>query len=180
MQCPAELVYQEVILQPEKMVQWNKTVSVCQVTSLCFCFFSCHLSVFAWVLLKSDIVWCLLPRSFRGLMTTPWYHMMSPLVQQGESCQRGTSARQPPLICDIFLLFCSCLVFLSQQDLRSEIKYIDCPIDSSHFRDFVNVRRVERKRDCYMSAGMATNHDVKPPCGRYVRSGHVSSWAPCH
>ncbi|MEQ2275092.1 StAR- lipid transfer protein 3 [Xenotaenia resolanae] len=36
-------------------------------------------------------------------------------------------------------------------------------------RDFVNVRRVERKRDCYMSAGMATNHDAKPPCGRYVR-----------
>lgn len=32
MQCPAELVYQEVILQPEKMVQWNKTVSGCQVT----------------------------------------------------------------------------------------------------------------------------------------------------
>lgn len=31
MQCPAELVYQEVILQPEKMVLWNKTVSVCQV-----------------------------------------------------------------------------------------------------------------------------------------------------
>lgn len=33
MQCPAELVYQEVILQPEKMVQWNKTVSACQVTN---------------------------------------------------------------------------------------------------------------------------------------------------
>lgn len=32
MQCPAELVYQEVILQPEKMVHWNRTVSVCQVT----------------------------------------------------------------------------------------------------------------------------------------------------
>uniref|UniRef100_A0A667YJ08 StAR related lipid transfer domain containing 3 n=1 Tax=Myripristis murdjan TaxID=586833 RepID=A0A667YJ08_9TELE len=31
MQCPAELVYQEVILQPEKMVQWNKTVSACQI-----------------------------------------------------------------------------------------------------------------------------------------------------
>lgn len=34
MQCTAELVYQEVILQPEKMVQWNKTVSACQVTTL--------------------------------------------------------------------------------------------------------------------------------------------------
>jgi len=34
MQCTAELVYQEVILQPEKMVQWNKTVSACQVKDL--------------------------------------------------------------------------------------------------------------------------------------------------
>lgn len=33
MQCTAELVYQEVILQPEKMVQWNKTVSGCQVNN---------------------------------------------------------------------------------------------------------------------------------------------------
>ncbi|CAL8265117.1 unnamed protein product, partial [Gadus morhua 'NCC'] len=31
MQCTPELVYQEVILQPEKMVQWNKTVSGCQI-----------------------------------------------------------------------------------------------------------------------------------------------------
>ncbi|KAK2510207.1 hypothetical protein MC885_003657, partial [Smutsia gigantea] len=28
--CPAELVYQEVILQPERMVLWNKTVTACQ------------------------------------------------------------------------------------------------------------------------------------------------------
>lgn len=33
LQCTAELVYQEVILQPEKMVQWNRTVSLCQVSS---------------------------------------------------------------------------------------------------------------------------------------------------
>ncbi|GCB84298.1 hypothetical protein scyTo_0024880, partial [Scyliorhinus torazame] len=30
LQCPAELVYQEVILQPEKLVIWNRTVTVCQ------------------------------------------------------------------------------------------------------------------------------------------------------
>uniref|UniRef100_A0A8C7NLG3 StAR related lipid transfer domain containing 3 n=1 Tax=Oncorhynchus mykiss TaxID=8022 RepID=A0A8C7NLG3_ONCMY len=36
-------------------------------------------------------------------------------------------------------------------------------------RDFVNVRRVERKRDCYISAGMATDHGAKPPHSRYVR-----------
>lgn len=46
---------------------------------------------------------------------------------------------------------------------------------SSLLRDFVNVRRVERKRDCYMSAGMATVHESKPPCSRFVRSEHVSS-----
>lgn len=51
MQCPAELVYQEVILQPEKMVHWNRTVSACQVgqhvlTSLATCMFhfAAHLS----------------------------------------------------------------------------------------------------------------------------------------
>ncbi|KAK7940101.1 hypothetical protein WMY93_003427 [Mugilogobius chulae] len=31
MQCTPELVYQEVILQPEKIVQWNKTVTACQI-----------------------------------------------------------------------------------------------------------------------------------------------------
>lgn len=49
----------------------------------------------------------------------------------------------------------------------------------SSFRDFVNVRRVERKRDCYLSAGMATDHDIKPPCGRYVRSDLNFSCALC-
>lgn len=54
MQCSAELVYQEVILQPEKMVQWNRTISACQVTAL----FSLHdfsvlnLCVFLWAELK--------------------------------------------------------------------------------------------------------------------------------
>uniref|UniRef100_A0A8D0CAX7 StAR related lipid transfer domain containing 3 n=1 Tax=Scleropages formosus TaxID=113540 RepID=A0A8D0CAX7_SCLFO len=36
-------------------------------------------------------------------------------------------------------------------------------------RDFVNVRRVERSRDRYMSAGMSTIHEAKPPHSRYVR-----------
>ncbi|KAK2833150.1 hypothetical protein Q5P01_017039 [Channa striata] len=92
MQCPAELVYQEVILQPEKMVQWNRTVSVCQV--------------------------------------------------------------------------------LQRVDDNTLISY-DVSAGAAggvvSARDFVNVRRVERKRDCYLSAGMATDHDAKPPCGRYVR-----------
>lgn len=48
----------------------------------------------------------------------------------------------------------------------------------SSCRDFVNVRRVERKRDCYLSAGMATDHESKPPSARYVRS--ASSLASCH
>ncbi|XP_017284966.1 stAR-related lipid transfer protein 3 [Kryptolebias marmoratus] len=92
MQCPAELVYQEVILQPEKMVQWNRTVSVCQI--------------------------------------------------------------------------------LQRIDDNTLVSY-DVSAGAAggvvSARDFVNVRRVERKRDCYMSAGMATSHDSKPPVSRYVR-----------
>ncbi|XP_034046785.1 stAR-related lipid transfer protein 3 isoform X2 [Thalassophryne amazonica] len=92
MQCPAELVYQEVILQPEKMVQWNRTVSVCQI--------------------------------------------------------------------------------LQRVDDNTVVSY-DVSSGAAggvvSARDFVNVRRVERKRDCYLSAGMATDHDAKPPCSRYVR-----------
>nr|XP_019949868.1 PREDICTED: stAR-related lipid transfer protein 3 isoform X2 [Paralichthys olivaceus] len=92
MQCPAELVYQEVILQPEKMVQWNKTVSACQI--------------------------------------------------------------------------------LQRIDDNTLVSY-DVSAGAAggvvSARDFVNVRRVERKRDCYLSAGMATDHDTKPPCGRFVR-----------
>uniref|UniRef100_A0A674N3D2 StAR related lipid transfer domain containing 3 n=1 Tax=Takifugu rubripes TaxID=31033 RepID=A0A674N3D2_TAKRU len=92
MQCPAELVYQEVILQPEKMVQWNRTISACQI-----------------------------------LQRVDDNTMVSYDVSSG-AAGGVVSAR-----------------------------------------DFVNVRRVERKRECYMSAGMATNHDSKPPCGRFVR-----------
>uniref|UniRef100_G3P2H1 StAR-related lipid transfer protein 3 n=1 Tax=Gasterosteus aculeatus aculeatus TaxID=481459 RepID=G3P2H1_GASAC len=92
MQCTAELVYQEVILQPEKMVQWNKTVSGCQI-----------------------------------LQRVDDNTLVSYDVSSG-AAGGVVSAR-----------------------------------------DFVNVRRVERKRDCYLSAGMATDHDAKPPVGRYVR-----------
>ncbi|XP_022595465.1 stAR-related lipid transfer protein 3 isoform X2 [Seriola dumerili] len=92
MQCQAELVYQEVILQPEKMVQWNKTISACQI--------------------------------------------------------------------------------LQRVDDNTLISY-DVSAGAAggvvSARDFVNVRRVERKRDCYLSAGMATEHDAKPSSGRYVR-----------
>ncbi|KAM4535842.1 stAR-related lipid transfer protein 3 [Fundulus diaphanus] len=92
MQCPAEFVYQEVILQPEKMVQWNKTVSGCQI----------------------------LQRVDDNTLVT---------YDVSAGAAGGVVSA----------------------------------------RDFVNVRRVERRRDCYMSAGMATNYDTKPPCGRYVR-----------
>uniref|UniRef100_A0A8D1NLH1 StAR related lipid transfer domain containing 3 n=1 Tax=Sus scrofa TaxID=9823 RepID=A0A8D1NLH1_PIG len=36
-------------------------------------------------------------------------------------------------------------------------------------RDFVNVRRIERRRDRYLSSGIATTHCAKPPTHRYVR-----------
>uniref|UniRef100_A0AAY4AVX9 StAR-related lipid transfer protein 3 n=1 Tax=Denticeps clupeoides TaxID=299321 RepID=A0AAY4AVX9_9TELE len=92
MQCPAELVYQEVILQPEKMVQWNRTVSACQI------------------LQRVDD---------------------NTLVSYDVSAGAAGGVVSP--------------------------------------RDFVNVRRVERKRDCYISAGMATTHEAKPPHNRFVR-----------
>lgn len=170
MQCSAELVYQEVILQPEKMVQWNRTVSACQVTTLTYfysSFSTCFIVLWQSLTELSD----LLLRSFRGLTTTRWCHMMSPQEQQGGLCLRGTSAHSRNLFFSLisssyFLSFLS----YSHSDWRSEIKWIDWLIDFSSFRDFVNVRRVERKRDCYLSAGMATDHDAKPPSGRYVRS----------
>ncbi|KAG7492258.1 hypothetical protein MATL_G00012640 [Megalops atlanticus] len=92
MQCPAELVYQEVILQPEKMVQWNRTVSGCQI------------------LQRVDD---------------------NTLVSYDVSAGAAGGVVSP--------------------------------------RDFVNVRRVERRRDYYISAGMATVHDAKPPHSRYIR-----------
>ncbi|XP_059896351.1 stAR-related lipid transfer protein 3 [Gadus macrocephalus] len=92
MQCTPELVYQEVILQPEKMVQWNKTVSGCQI--------------------------------------------------------------------------------LQRVDDNTVVSY-DVASGAAggvvSARDFVNVRRVERKGECYVSAGIATEHHAKPPHSRYVR-----------
>nr|XP_023660922.1 stAR-related lipid transfer protein 3-like isoform X4 [Paramormyrops kingsleyae] len=92
MQCPAELVYQEVILQPEKMVQWNRTISGCQILQ----------RVDDNTLVSYDI-----SSGAAGGVVSP--------------------------------------------------------------RDFVNVRRVERRRDRYMSAGMATIHEAKPLHNCYVR-----------
>lgn len=92
MQCQAELVYQEVILQPEKMVHWNKTVSACQILQR--------------VDDNTLVSWDVSAGAAGGVVSA---------------------------------------------------------------RDFVNVRRIERKKDCYLSAGIATEHDAKPPCGRYVR-----------
>ncbi|XP_059494616.1 stAR-related lipid transfer protein 3 isoform X2 [Stegostoma tigrinum] len=36
-------------------------------------------------------------------------------------------------------------------------------------RDFVNVRRIERKKEMYISSGMSTTHDSRPPQNKYVR-----------
>ncbi|KAM9393661.1 stAR-related lipid transfer protein 3 isoform 2-T2 [Pholidichthys leucotaenia] len=92
MQCPAELVYQEVILQPEKMVQWNRTIIACQI----------------------------LQRVDDNTLVT---------YDVSAGAAGGVVSA----------------------------------------RDFVNVRRVDRRRDCYLSAGMATTHHAKPRCSRYVR-----------
>ncbi|CAL1587963.1 unnamed protein product [Knipowitschia caucasica] len=92
MQCSAELVYQEVILQPEKMVHWNKTVSGCQILQR--------------VDDNTLVSWDVSAGAAGGVVSA---------------------------------------------------------------RDFVNVRRIERRKDCYLSAGMATEHDAKLPSARFVR-----------
>ncbi|XP_059519054.1 stAR-related lipid transfer protein 3-like [Myotis daubentonii] len=90
--CPAELVYQEVILQPERMVLWNKAVAACQIL-----------------------------------------HRVedSTLVSYDVSAGAAGGVVSP--------------------------------------RDFVNVRRIERRTDKYLSSGMATTHCAKPPTHKYVR-----------
>uniref|UniRef100_F7BR95 StAR related lipid transfer domain containing 3 n=1 Tax=Callithrix jacchus TaxID=9483 RepID=F7BR95_CALJA len=90
--CPAELVYQEVILQPEKMVLWNKTVTACQILQ----------RVEDNTLISYDV-----SAGAAGGVVSP--------------------------------------------------------------RDFVNVRRIERRRDRYLSSGIATTHSAKPPTHKYVR-----------
>ncbi|VTJ89491.1 Hypothetical predicted protein [Marmota monax] len=90
--CPAELVYQEVILQPERMVLWNKTVTACQI------------------------------------------------LQQVEDNT------------------------LVSYDLSAGAA--GCVVSP---RDFVNVRRIEPRRDRYLSSGIATTHCAKPPTHKYVR-----------
>ncbi|EAW60584.1 START domain containing 3, isoform CRA_a, partial [Homo sapiens] len=90
--CPAELVYQEVILQPERMVLWNKTVTACQILQ----------RVEDNTLISYDV-----SAGAAGGVVSP--------------------------------------------------------------RDFVNVRRIERRRDRYLSSGIATSHSAKPPTHKYVR-----------
>uniref|UniRef100_A0A9L0T5E9 StAR-related lipid transfer protein 3 n=1 Tax=Equus caballus TaxID=9796 RepID=A0A9L0T5E9_HORSE len=90
--CPAELVYQEVILQPERMVLWNKTVTACQILQ----------RVEDNTLISYDV-----SAGAAGGVVSP--------------------------------------------------------------RDFVNVRRIERRRDRYLSSGIATSHCAKPPTHKYVR-----------
>uniref|UniRef100_A0A8C0PSE5 StAR-related lipid transfer protein 3 n=2 Tax=Canis lupus familiaris TaxID=9615 RepID=A0A8C0PSE5_CANLF len=90
--CPAELVYQEVILQPERMVLWNKTVTACQILQ----------RVEDNTLISYDV-----SSGAAGGVVSP--------------------------------------------------------------RDFVNVRRIERRRDRYVSSGIATTHCAKPPTHKYVR-----------
>lgn len=92
MQCPAETVYQEVILQPEKMVLWNRTVAVCQILQ----------RVDDNTLVSYDVA----AAAAGGVVSA---------------------------------------------------------------RDFVNVRRIERRKDRYISSGIATTHQARPPHSKYVR-----------
>ncbi|XP_069807721.1 stAR-related lipid transfer protein 3 [Dendropsophus ebraccatus] len=91
-QCPAEVVYQEVILQPEKMVIWNRTVAASQI------------------LQRVDD---------------------NTLVSYDVSAGAAGGVVSP--------------------------------------RDFVNIRRIERRKDRYLSAGIAGTHHARPPLTKYVR-----------
>ncbi|NWU95891.1 STAR3 protein, partial [Upupa epops] len=92
LQCSAETVYQEVILQPEKMILWNRTVAACQILQ----------RVEDNTIVSYDVA-----AGAAGGVISP--------------------------------------------------------------RDFVNVRRIERRRDRYVSSGIATTHSLKPPLSKYVR-----------
>ncbi|NXX80657.1 STAR3 protein, partial [Urocolius indicus] len=92
LQCSAETVYQEVILQPEKMILWNRTVAACQILQ----------RVEDNTIVSYDVA-----AGAAGGVVSP--------------------------------------------------------------RDFVNVRRIERRRDRYISSGMSTTHSLKPPVSKYVR-----------
>lgn len=92
LQCSAETVYQEVILQPEKMILWNRTVAACQILQR---------------IEDNTIVSYDVAAGAAGGVVSP--------------------------------------------------------------RDFVNVRRIERRRDRYVSSGMSTTHSLKPPLSKYVR-----------
>ncbi|XP_009286253.1 PREDICTED: stAR-related lipid transfer protein 3 [Aptenodytes forsteri] len=92
LQCSAETVYQEVILQPEKMILWNRTVAACQILQ----------RVEDNTIVSYDVA-----AGAAGGVISP--------------------------------------------------------------RDFVNVRRIERRRDRYISSGMSTTHSLKPPLSKYVR-----------
>ncbi|KAM9112770.1 stAR-related lipid transfer protein 3 isoform 2-T2 [Pangshura tecta] len=92
MQCSAETVYQEVILQPERMILWNKTVAACQILE----------RIEDNTIISYDVA-----AGAAGGVVSP--------------------------------------------------------------RDFVNVRRIERRRDRYISSGMSTTHGLKPPLSKYVR-----------
>ncbi|NWY66786.1 STAR3 protein, partial [Erithacus rubecula] len=92
LQCSPEMVYQEVILQPEKMILWNRTVAACQILQ----------RVEDNTIVSYDVA-----AGAAGGVVSP--------------------------------------------------------------RDFVNVRRIERRRDRYISSGMSTTHSLKPPLSKYVR-----------
>ncbi|XP_064030566.1 stAR-related lipid transfer protein 3 isoform X3 [Pogoniulus pusillus] len=92
LQCSAETVYQEVILQPEKMILWNRTVAACQILQ----------RVEDNTIVSYDVA-----AGAAGGVVSP--------------------------------------------------------------RDFVNVRRIERRRDRYISSGTSTTHSLKPPLSKYVR-----------
>lgn len=88
-------------------------------------------------------------RSYSGWRTTPLSPMMCHLEPQVALCPPGEHPGP--------------LLSAKPPTLRTSVLTCLTP------RDFVNVRRIERRRDRYLSSGIATTHCSKPPTHKYVR-----------
>ncbi|KAM4645513.1 stAR-related lipid transfer protein 3 isoform 5-T5 [Amazona ochrocephala] len=163
LQCSAEMVYQEVILQPEKMILWNRTVAACQVS-----------------VPDKDGLITGAPWSRELELPSPTQAVASPLLELWlDPSHRGV--KSPPLI-RMSRMRCGSQLHAGAQPRAHEIlqRVEDNTIISYDVaagaaggvvspRDFVNVRRIERRRDRYMSSGISTTHSLKPPLSKYVR-----------
>uniref|UniRef100_A0A8B9FBB8 StAR related lipid transfer domain containing 3 n=1 Tax=Amazona collaria TaxID=241587 RepID=A0A8B9FBB8_9PSIT len=137
LQCSAEMVYQEVILQPEKMILWNRTVAACQAVA-------------------SPLLELWLDPSHRGVKSPPL--IRTSRMRCGSQLHAGAQPRAHEILQRV-----EDNTIISYDVAAGAAGGVVSP------RDFVNVRRIERRRDRYMSSGISTTHSLKPPLSKYVR-----------